>query len=108
MGCNGSRLYVSADFETQNLNRMEKYKNNKEAAKAYADLLQLDTNTEQGKLQYESACLDFVAGANWKDEQLRLSNVSNNEVAVCEPRWKTCTAKECYYKGSCEDCGHYR
>jgi hypothetical protein len=55
---------------------MEIYKNNEEAAKAYADLLQLDTNTEQGKLQYESACLDFAAGANWKDEQLRLSNVS--------------------------------
>ena len=55
---------------------MEKYKNNEEAAKSYADLLQLDMNTEQGKLQYESACLDFAAGANWKDEQLRLSNVS--------------------------------
>jgi len=55
---------------------MEEYKNNEEAAKVYADLLQIDTNTEQGKLQYESACLDFAAGATWKDEQLRLSNVS--------------------------------
>ena len=30
---------------------MEKYKNNEEAAKAYADLLQININTEQGKLQ---------------------------------------------------------
>lgn len=51
---------------------MNKNKNNKEAAKTYADLLQIDTNIEQGKLQYESACLDFAAGANWKDEQLGL------------------------------------
>ena len=53
---------------------MKKYKNIEEAAKAYADLLPIDINTEQGKLQYESACLDFAAGVNWRNEQLGLSN----------------------------------
>ena len=51
---------------------MEKYKNNEEAGQAYADLLQINTNTKLGKLIYESACLDFAkAYVDWKDEQLK-------------------------------------
>jgi hypothetical protein len=57
---------------------MKKYKNNNEAAKSYADLLYRELNDNQQKLQHEAACLDFAAGANWKDEQLRLSNVSGS------------------------------
>lgn len=54
---------------------MKQYKDNNEAAKSYADLLYREQNNNQQKLQHEAACLDFAAGANWKEEQLRLSAV---------------------------------
>lgn len=54
---------------------MKKYKNNEEAAKAYADLVVNDTSTKQQEFQHEATCLDFIAGANWKEEQLKSSNV---------------------------------
>ena len=68
---------------------MKKYKNNKEAAKAYADLAVSDPNSENLKLQHEAACLDFAAGANWKDGQLRLSFVSQrSELLLAYESWK--------------------
>ena len=36
---------------------------------SYADLLYIEQNDNQQKLQHEAACLDFAAGANWKEEQ---------------------------------------
>ena len=57
---------------------MKKYKDDNEAAKKYADLLIKNVDNNERKLQHEAACLDFAAGANWKDEQLRLSIVSSS------------------------------
>lgn len=54
---------------------MKQYKDNNEAAKSYVDLLYREQNGNQQKLQHEAACLDFAAGANWKEEQLPLSAV---------------------------------
>lgn len=53
----------------------EKFKNNAEAGKAYADLLYRELNDDQRKLQHEAACLDFAAGAKWKEDELSLKPV---------------------------------
>ena len=58
---------------------MKQYKDNNEAAKSYADLLYREQNDNQQKLQHEAACLDFAAGANWKEEQLRFAVMQRSE-----------------------------
>lgn len=71
---------------------MKKYKDNNEAAKAYADLLIDDISTEQLKLQHEAATLDFAAGANWKDKQLSLFGVSKQrELLIAAYKYVTNT-----------------
>jgi len=85
---------------------MKKYKENNEAAKAYADLLINDTSTEQLKLQHEAATLDFAAGANWKDKQLSLFGVSYELfLAILDKYQVECQLQ--YNKGTVPDAGEW-